>query len=179
MASVDQVRRYLALWLQLDRKVYIHNGDRTLSPRPVIAGNRYSQAFEDCWQILLSEESGECYLEDTDQTIAELLTPQWEIILCYRCAMPIPMPISSMESHPCPCVNFPSWPNFDLPQPRSPVDDRAVLSTIKQKLLKASEKAIPSDRVVLEPGETLPESSSPESELLHKLPKCQRSHHRS
>jgi len=176
MASADQVRQYLAHWLQLGRKIYIHNGDRTLSPHPVIEGNRYSKAFEDCWQTLLSDQSGDCYLEDTDQTIAELLTPKWDIILCCRCVMPVPMTIGSMETKNCPCIRLSSWPNLDLPLLRSPVNNQAALNTIRQKLLQANEKQIPADRAVLEPGETLPPVGDVDSELLNQLPKCQCSH---
>lgn len=176
MASADQVKRYLAHWLQLGRKIYIHNGDRSLSPHPVIEGNRYSKAFEECWQTLLAEQSGDCYLEDTDQTIAELLTDKWDIILCCRCVMPIPMTIGSMESKTCPCISLSSWPNLDLPLPRSPVDNQSILSTIKQRLIQTSEKPIPAEIAILEPGETPPPVSTTDTELLNKLPKCQCSH---
>ncbi len=160
MASEDQVRRYLGHWFQLGRKVYIRNGDRSVLPSPVIEGNHYSQAFEQCWQTLLAPESGECYLEDTDQTITELLTPQWEIIVCCRCVMPIPMTLGSMGVSACPCINLLSWPNLDLPQPRSPIDDQAQLGLIKERLLRASKKTM----------------ENPETELLETLPKCQCPH---
>jgi len=172
MASANEVKKYLAHWLQLGRKIYIHNGDRSLSPSPVIEGHRYSKAFEDCWQTLVSDESGDCYLEDTDQTIAELLTPKWDIILCCRCVMPIPMTVGSMETKTCPCINLSSWPNLDLPLPRSPVDNQAMLSRIGQRLTQASEKPIPAEQAVLEPGETPAPVSDPNSELLNQLPKC-------
>jgi len=176
MASPDQVKRYLAHWLQLGRKIYTHNGDRSVLPDPVIEGNRYSKAFEDCWQTLSSDDSGECYLEDTDQTIAELLTAQWEIILCCRCAMPVPMTVGSMESKNCPCINFSSWPNLDLPLPRSPVDNKTALSSIRQRLLQTSEKPIPADQAVLEPGETPPPVTNLDSDLVNGLPQCQCPH---
>ncbi|MFB8791196.1 MAG: hypothetical protein U7123_20675 [Potamolinea sp.] len=88
MASQEEVKRYLAYWLQLGKKVVIGNGNLTLQPQSVIAGDRYSQEFEDIWQQILSPESGDCYLEGTIQTIAELLTPRWDLKSCVRCEMP-------------------------------------------------------------------------------------------
>jgi hypothetical protein len=90
--------------------------------------------------------------------------------------MPIPMTIGSMESKTCPCINLSSWPNLDLPLPRSPVDNQSILSTIKQRLIQTSDKPIPVEVAILEPGETPPPVSTTDTELLNKLPKCQCSH---
>jgi hypothetical protein len=60
-------------------------------PKPVVIGDRDSQEFEDCWQKLLSPESGDCYLEGRELTIAELLTDEWDIDPCARCEMPVPI----------------------------------------------------------------------------------------
>ncbi|MDJ1183790.1 hypothetical protein [Roseofilum casamattae] len=138
MASANQVRQYLGHWFQLGRKVYIHNGDRALLPDPVIHGHRYSQGFEDCWEILMSPESGDCYLQDTDQTIAQLLTPEWDIVMCCRCVMPIPMTMGARDCMSCPCRDLATWPNLDLPQPRSPIDNQAALNSLRQRLQRAS-----------------------------------------
>jgi hypothetical protein len=54
MASEQEVRQYLAYWFQLGKKVLIRNGQESLLPQPVIQGDRYSQAFEDCWQQILA-----------------------------------------------------------------------------------------------------------------------------
>jgi hypothetical protein len=57
MASEQQIKRYLAYWLQLGKKVVIRNGDLTLQPQSVIAGDRYSDEFESIWQQILSPET--------------------------------------------------------------------------------------------------------------------------
>jgi hypothetical protein len=79
MASESEVRKYIAYWFQLGKKVLIRNGSEALLPKSVIAGDRYSNEFEECWQKILSPDSGDCYLQGTNETIAQLLTPAWEI----------------------------------------------------------------------------------------------------
>jgi len=104
----------------------------------VIRGNRYSQEFEQCWQLILSPQSGECYLEGTDETIAELLAPAWAVTNCSRCSMPVPGRQVGMPPLACPCNDLPSWPNTDVPAPRSPVDSQCRLVEIRDRLLKVS-----------------------------------------
>ena len=155
MASEQQVKRYLAYWFQLGKKVVIRNGDSALLPQPVIAGNRYSDDFESIWQQILSPDSGDCYLEATDETIAELLTPKWEIESCARCDMPIPLRNVGMPPEVCPCCDLSTWPNTELPAPRSAVCSQQRLCEIRDRLHKANTQ--------LDPREDL--SSSPDTEL--------------
>ncbi len=136
MASEAEVKRYLAYWLQLGKKVVIGNGNLTLQPQSVIAGDRYSQEFENIWQQILSPESGDCYLEGTIQTIAELLTPRWDLKACVRCEMPVPLINIGMAPESCPCHDLPMWPNTEVPLPREPVDSKARLNTIRDRLSK-------------------------------------------
>lgn len=143
MASASQVKQYLAYWLQLGKKVLIRNGDAVLQPQPVIIGDRYSQEFERCWQTILSPESGECYLDGTEQTIAQLLTSEWELFVCSRCTMPIPLRVVGMPPERCPCFDLPGWPDLDTPLPRSPVNTQAQLQSIRDRLVSASNKDIP------------------------------------
>jgi hypothetical protein len=139
MASEQQVKQYLAYWFQLGKGVVIRGGEDTLLPQPVIQGNRYSQEFENCWQTVLSPASGDCHLEGTNQTIAELLTPAWEIDPCGRCSMPVPVKsIGVLSSLECPCIDLDDWPNTEVPQPRSPVDSQNLLSQIRDRLNKVS-----------------------------------------
>lgn len=138
MATEKQVKQYLAYWFQLGKKVVIRNGQDTLVPKPVLEGDRYSQDFERCWQLILSPESGDCYLEGTDETIAELLTPGWDVSPCARCTMPVPVRNVGMPPLACPCFELNSWPNTEVPAPRSPVDSQARLYQIRARLLKAS-----------------------------------------
>lgn len=134
MASEQQVKRYLAYWFQLGKQVVIRNGQRILQPKQVIAGDRYSQDFEDIWQLILSPDSGDCYLEGTEQTVAELLTPDWDVESCARCEMPIPIKTVGMPPDCCPCFTLPSWPNLDVPAPREPVCSQERLSLIRSRL---------------------------------------------
>ena len=134
MASEQQVKRYLAYWFQLGKKVLIRNGDSAVLPQPVIAGNRYSDDFEKIWQEILSSESGDCYLEGTHQTIAELLMPKWVIEPCVRCDMPVPIINLGLPPELCPCNDLPTWPNTEVPAPREPVSSQTRLSEIRDRL---------------------------------------------
>jgi hypothetical protein len=140
MASEQQVKQYLAYWFQLGKKVLIDNGREALLPQPVIRGDRYSEEFERCWQIIISPEAGECYLEGTDETIAQLLTPAWEVTPCSRCMMPVPVLNVGVASLVCPCFDLSSWPNTEVPTPRSPVDSKSRLKDICQQLQMANQK---------------------------------------
>jgi hypothetical protein len=141
MASEDQVRRYLAYWFQLGKKVLIQDGRQALLPQPVIRGDRYSPEFEACWQQITAEKSGDCYLEGTRQTIDELLSPGWEVSACARCQMPIPRLSLGTPSLDCPCVDLPNWPDTALPQPRSPVSSTQHLNDIRNRLLRAGQRS--------------------------------------
>lgn len=134
MASQEQVKQYLAYWFQLGKKVVIQNGKAVLSPTTVLQGAHYSPEFEACWQYFLSPSSGDCYLEGMSQTIQELLEPTWEIDPCARCNMPVPVASLGMPDLSCPCFDLPTWPNAELPQPRSPVDSTVKLNEIRDRL---------------------------------------------
>ncbi|MCL1475234.1 hypothetical protein [Argonema antarcticum] len=136
MASENEVKQYLAYWFQLGKKVLIRNGQETLLPKKVIQGASYSDEFERCWQQIISPDSGECYLEGTDETIAELLAPAWDMIDCARCSMPIPVRNAGMPPEACPCFDLSGWPNTEAPSPRSPIDTQAHLTQIRDRLLK-------------------------------------------
>lgn len=136
MASQHQVKQYLAHWFQLGKKVVFDNGKEKQLPSSIINGDGFSQEFEQCWQDILNLESGDCYLEGTNESIAQLLTPPWEIINCARCDMPIPMRTHGMPPDCCPCFDLKSWPNLDSPQPRLPVNSRRHLLNICHRLMK-------------------------------------------
>jgi hypothetical protein len=136
MASQEQVKEYLAYWFQLGKKVLIHNGQAALYPQPVIEGDHYSRAFEACWQQILLPESGICYLEGTEQTVEQLLSSAWIINSCPRCQMPVPMIDLGVQSPGCPCLDLPSWPNPEIPAPRSPINNSTYLNRIKDRLQK-------------------------------------------
>ncbi|MBE9187931.1 hypothetical protein IQ270_25650 [Microcoleus sp. LEGE 07076] len=136
MASNSEVRKYIAYWFQLGKKVLIRKGSEALLPKSVIAGDRYSNEFEECWQKIISPDSGDCYLQGTNETIAQLLTPAWEISPCARCAMPVVFAKNAMPPESCPCNDLPNWPDTEMPQPRSPVSTKVQLSGIRDRLLR-------------------------------------------
>lgn len=139
MASENQVRKYIAYWFQLGKKVLIRNGSEALLPKSVITGDRYSPEFEQCWQKIISPDSGDSYLQGTEETIAQLLTPAWDISACARCTMPVPLRDAGMPPELCPCNDLANWPNTEMPQPRSPVITKSQLSGIRDRLLRAGE----------------------------------------
>ncbi len=134
MASKQEVKTYLAYWFQLGKKVITENGAASLKPHNVIVRDRYSDEFEECWLKIVSAAE-HCYLEGTQETVAELLLPGWEITDCARCSMPIPLPSVGMGSESCPCNDLSDWPNTELPPPRSPVNTQEQLRGIRDRLL--------------------------------------------
>ena len=140
MASEQEVKQYLAYWFQLGKKVYVRNGQDALQPASILKRNGtdtgYSHEFEACWQQIRTAGMGNCYLEGTNQTLAEMLTQQWEISACARCEMPIPVQSAGIPDPSCPCDDLSTWPNTELPQPRSPVDSQSRLSGIRDRLLQ-------------------------------------------
>ncbi|MFB2938882.1 hypothetical protein ACE1B6_26820 [Aerosakkonemataceae cyanobacterium BLCC-F154] len=136
MASEEQVKQYIAYWFQLGKRVLIRNGREALLPQRVIQGDRYSDEFGECWQRIIAPDSGDCYLEGTQETIAELLTPTWDLNPCARCSMPIPVRNLGLPPNNCPCSDLPTWPNLETPLPRSPVDTQVHLNDLISRLLK-------------------------------------------
>jgi len=136
MASKQEVREYLAYWFQLGKKLIIRNGTESLLPQPVIQGDRYSDEFEASWQKIMSRESGDCYLENTEQTIADLLTPAWQMLPCARCQILVPLRDMGMPPELCPCYSLQNWPNQELPPPRTPVNTIEHLREIQERLMK-------------------------------------------
>ena len=134
MASTTQVRTYLAYWFQLGKKLIWCNGKATLFPQPVIEGDRLSAQFEECWQKIVSVKGKDCYLEGCNETIADLLSSEWDINGCARCNMPVAIVESGIQSLDCLCSDLDNWPNDELPKPRSPVNSRVQLNRIKTRL---------------------------------------------
>ncbi|WP_298614060.1 hypothetical protein [uncultured Thermosynechococcus sp.] len=134
LAAQAKVKSYLAYWFQLGKRLCIWGGEHTVLPQPVLQGDRYSQAFEACWAYVLSGQAGECFLEDTTETIAQLLSDSWDITPCARCQMPVPLPYHGLPPVHCPCASLPNWPNLELPLPRSPINPRTHLLLLKERL---------------------------------------------
>ncbi|MGB5594699.1 MAG: hypothetical protein WBM62_11790, partial [Crocosphaera sp.] len=79
MASQEQVKKYLAHWFQLGKGVIFPKRQETICPQVIFKGHNYSAEFEQCWQKILLTDA-DCYLEGTEQTIQQLLSPAWEIM---------------------------------------------------------------------------------------------------
>jgi hypothetical protein len=134
MASLLQVKQYLAHWIQLGKKIQIRNGDFALLPSRVCDDTNDSAEFERLWKLILSSQSGDCYLEGTTQTIDELLTAKWDLVDCARCGMLIPLLAMGMPPENCPCVDLPHWPNTEVPSPISRVAVRSKLADLQHRL---------------------------------------------
>lgn len=136
MATKQEVKKYLAYWFQLGKSVVRANGTATLQPRTIFAGDSYSQEFEECWQEIIASPSGNYHLEGTHQTIASLLTPEWDLSACARCEMPVPVRNLGMPPLECPCHDLQNWPNTELPPPREPINNKSQLGSIRNRLLR-------------------------------------------
>jgi hypothetical protein len=134
MASSPEVKKYLAYWLQLGKKIIIPSRNLSLCPSNILQFDRYTVEFEECWALISDEKIGDCYLEGTIQTIQELLSPQWEINNCARCAMPVPMIQLGIQPQGCVCSDVEGWPNEELPKPREPMNSQQRLQSIRQSL---------------------------------------------
>ncbi|MEO0489344.1 MAG: hypothetical protein AAF215_31460 [Cyanobacteria bacterium P01_A01_bin.123] len=137
MASPAQIKQYLAYWFQLGKRIIVNNQQPQL-PLPIFQGHDYSPAFEICWQQIMANGGKNSYLEGTDQTIADLLQPAWDFSNCARCEMPVPMAIADYGETLCPCNDLPTWPNTEIPRPRSPVDTQSHLTSIQKRLINAN-----------------------------------------
>ena len=135
MASTMQVKTYLARWFQLGKKLIWRNGEALL-PEPVVKGGSFTPQFEECWQRVVSINGRDCYLEGSAIAIEELLSSNWTINQCARCAMPIPVVETGIQPLDCPCSDLDNWPNLELPAPQAAIDSREQLDKIKLRLKK-------------------------------------------
>ena len=134
MASQTQVREYLAHWFQLGKPVVLAEHRGECLPKPIFQNGDYSRSFEDCWHQIMVTSGQDCYLQGTTQSIAAMLSPAWEVTSCSRCEMPIAMPTAGTMTALCPCNDLMSWPNTEMPSPRTAVDDRRHLAELQQRL---------------------------------------------
>ncbi|USR91790.1 hypothetical protein NEA10_03415 [Phormidium yuhuli AB48] len=138
MASEKQVKKYLADWFQLGKKLVVDQNEQL--PSPLFENGHYSDAFEACWRAASCPQFGhKSYLQGTEITLAELLDDHWEITSCARCTMPIALPISGVAGAVCPCHDLPSWPNTALPKPRQAVNTQVSLREICRRLVSSDD----------------------------------------
>jgi hypothetical protein len=127
MATNIEVKEYLAKWLQMGKRVAIN--DIEVGLPQVIKGENYSPEFEQIWE---KSQHQVAYLEGTNQTIQDLLKPEWEIISCATCELPVPtLSLGYREVRSCVCDDR---PNLDTIAPRSPVTSSTYLQSISDRL---------------------------------------------
>lgn len=134
MASPSEVKKYLAHWFQLGKGVMSDKDNSLYLPTSIIQGDRYSKEFEQCWQAIMQRDPRTLYLRGTQQSVADLLSPAWEIVGCARCGMPVPLPQTQVPMNPCTCDDLPNWPNEELPRPRLPVNSHDHLEKLRSRL---------------------------------------------
>ena len=134
MASQAQIRNFLAHWFQLGKSVVLAEDRGDCLPEPIFQAGQYSRSFEDCWHKIMVTSGQGCYLKGTSQSIGEMLSSTWDITPCARCEMPIAVPTIGLTTHLCPCNDLPTWPNTELPRPRTAVDSEHQLRDLRQRL---------------------------------------------
>ncbi|WP_052288640.1 hypothetical protein [Leptolyngbya iicbica] len=133
MASVQKVQAYLAYWFQLGKPIVLQHHNTQCLPTPVFQGGKLSLPFLNCWRQIM-ENPKQSFLKGTDESIAALLTDEWDIEGCARCTMPLPMPVRGIKISPCPCADLPSWPNETMPSPRTAVCSQTHLGQLRHRL---------------------------------------------
>jgi hypothetical protein len=127
MATNTEVKEYLAKWLQMGKSVSINDAEIKL--HQVVKGEEYSPEFEQIWE---QSQQQVAYLEGNNQTIQDLLKPEWEIISCATCELPVPkLSLGYREVRSCVCDDD---PNLDTIAPRSPVISSIYLQGISDRL---------------------------------------------
>jgi|GEM_PF-2047825 len=129
-----KVKEYLAHWFQLGKKLVNPQTNETILPQPIYQNGEYSRNFEQCWQYVTDPRNGNFYLEGMPQSIQELLSPQWELVSCARCDLPVPLRQGGNQSLLCPCHDLDSWPNTELPQPRRGINSTHHLKRLGDRL---------------------------------------------
>jgi len=144
MATVSEIKEYLACWFQLGKGVLFPKTQQTCRPEPVFNLGGYSTAFESLWQRIQTSPE-DCYLQGTNQTVRDLLSGEWEIIVCARCTLPIPTSVTHIPCSLCPCNDLDLWPNLELPLPRPPVNEVRHLQRLKEHLARLAQQEENSD----------------------------------
>ncbi|WP_204102763.1 MULTISPECIES: hypothetical protein [Spirulina sp. CCY15215] len=137
MATLEQVKEYLACWFQLGKGIEIAGEDRVLRFTSILHGDRYSREFENCWENILRSQGQGFSLEGTEQSVDELFSSHWEMQSCSRCQLPIPVRELGFQSLSCPCDDIPGWPNTELPTPRSPINNQSHLGRICDRVTES------------------------------------------
>ncbi|NKB18516.1 MAG: hypothetical protein HC770_11595 [Pseudanabaena sp. CRU_2_10] len=118
----------------MGKKVFIQSQNKLVGVKCVVRGESYTNEFEQLWAEISDPRSGDVYLDGTDESIQELLSPKWEVVSCARCEMPIPIGMGPQAAQICPCNNFGCYPNLEAIAPREPVITAKHLSSIMSRL---------------------------------------------
>jgi hypothetical protein len=151
MASEQQVKEYLAYWLQLGKRIIIQNGEVICGPIHVLQGHRYSPEFEKCWAKVMALEGRDCYIEGTTVTLQELLSSGWDIHACARCQIPVGSPLVFCDQNPCPCSDLMHWPNDEAPVPHLPVNNQPHFANLRNRLQRSEDDVFNAHAVNPEP----------------------------
>jgi hypothetical protein len=142
MAMPTQVKTYLSYWFQLGRGLRmppVVGGsaliDTLVMPQAILADGQYSTEFEGIWRQLMQPPiAAASYLDGTEQTIAQLLAPDWDIQDCARCNLPVPIKVAGLPPQSCPCDDLKNLPDLTL-MPHDPIDSQASLRRLCERLL--------------------------------------------
>ena len=136
MATTTEVKDYIAQWMQLGKKIILN--DRPIGTTEVLHHDHYSAEFEQMWAQAAAAPS-KAYLDGTDQSIANLLDPKWDMSNCVRCGMLAPcIEVGPRETAVCPCADLELWPDLETVTPRSPVSSDVRLHQIHDRILRAT-----------------------------------------
>ncbi len=141
MASRETVKNYCAQWLQLGKKIIFSGHDRAVGLKNVVQGEGYSPEFESFWYAISGKYAREAYLEDTDETIHDLLSERWELLPCPRCRLlSACISLGVRQAQDCPCHGLDNHPNLDMVMPHVPVRTQKHLGAIRDRLVNKEEQ---------------------------------------
>ena len=133
MATSQDIKSFIAQWLQLGKSVEQLDGSFCFKPEKIHGYQGYSQEFEDWWQEF-ERQAHKWALSGTKEPLDALYGDNWEITDCARCDMPIPILVAGLNDVDCPCSDLPHWPNLELPHPHTPDESKSRLGMIRDRL---------------------------------------------
>jgi hypothetical protein len=136
VATPAEVQHLLACWFQLGKPVLIGRTGEQICPQPVLQEGWYSRAFEESWQLFVDAGLDQCWLANTDLTLAKMCQEGWEIVPCARCGMPEALPVGQISPLSCACSDMANWPTDQLPPPHSPLDVERSQDCLRNRLLQ-------------------------------------------
>ncbi len=133
MASESQVKEYLACWLQVGKRILHDSGNREFHDPRIVNKRGYTSEFESWWDEF-RENAHHWHLEGCNNALDVLFTPQWDIVDCALCVMPVPKLVAGVNDPNCTCSDLELWPNLEIPKPHTPNDMQDKLTKLRKKL---------------------------------------------